>query len=157
MREEYTSRSHSYSKDMPKSFNKLMKAYYFLSKHPKFEVEFPTDGSKPPPKHPNSIKKSTIPESLQDEVFNDESNTFVRAPSRKDRPSGREVSKHAYAINLIVDKVTEKTAAMHGNSLFLQDIWLKIESAIEVTSRHMKTNVENQNGKRSVSHEKVLF
>ena len=136
MRDDYAARSHSYSKDMPKSFNKLMKAYYFLSKHPKFEVEFPTDGSNPPPKHPNSIKKSTLPETLQDEVFNDDSNTLVRAPSMKDHPSGREVSKHADAINLIVKKDTEKTTSMQINSLSLQ-------SAIEVTSRHTKNNVEN--------------
>lgn len=30
----HASRSHMYSKDMPKTFNKLMKAYFFLSKHP---------------------------------------------------------------------------------------------------------------------------
>ena len=26
----------------------------------------------------------------------------------------------------------------------LQDMWLKIETALEMTSRHMKSNVENQ-------------
>jgi hypothetical protein len=145
MWEEFASRSHRYSKDMPKTFNKLMKAYFFLSKHPKFEVEFPTDGSKPPPKHPNPIKKSSLHDSLQDpEEYNEESNTFVRAPTRKDRPAGREVSKRVDAINLILNKITEKTASVQDNSLSLQDMWLKIESSIEVTSRHMKSNVENQ-------------
>ena len=46
--------------------------------------------------------------------------------------------------NLIVDKVMQKAASMQGNSMSLQDMWLHIESAIEVTSKHMKANVENQ-------------
>ena len=44
IREAYSARSHTYPKDCPKSFQKLMKTYYFLSQHPKFEVEFPPDG-----------------------------------------------------------------------------------------------------------------
>ena len=61
-----------------------MKAYQFLSQHPKYEVESPTDGSKPPPKNPNSIRKGHVPEEL-DDAFNDneESNTFVKLPFRK--------------------------------------------------------------------------
>ena len=68
-----------------------MKAYQFLSQHPKFEVEFPIDGSTPPPKHQNSIRKDHVPEDLKD-AFNDneEYNTFVKLPSRKDQPNGRE-------------------------------------------------------------------
>ena len=119
---------------MPKTFSKLTKAYFFLSKHPKFEVEFPTDGSKPSPKLPNSIKKSSIPDSR----------TFVRVPTQRDCPAGRDVSKHVDAINLIVNKVTEKTESIQGNSLSLQGMWLKIKSAIEVTSSYMKSNVKNQ-------------
>jgi len=48
---------------------------------------------KPPPKHPNSIQNG-VPEDLED-AFNDneESNTFVKLPSRKDGPNGREKSK----------------------------------------------------------------
>ena len=94
MHEEYSAHSHAYPKDCPKTFQKHMKAYHFLSQHPKFEVEFPTDSSKPPPKHPNSIRKGNLPEALED-AFNDseESNTFVKVPSRKDQPNGREKSK----------------------------------------------------------------
>jgi hypothetical protein len=140
MHEEYATRSHTYTNDMPKTFNKLMKAYYFLSKHPKFEVEFPPDGSKPPLKHPSSIGKTNLLESLEDVTnHNEESNTFMRAPSMKERPAGTEQSKCIDAI-----KMTQKTASMQGNSLSLQDMWLKIESAIKVTSKHMKANVENQ-------------
>ena len=68
----------------------------------------------------------------------------MRAPTRKDCPNEREVSKNIDAINLIIDKVIEKTALMQDNLLSLQDMWLKIESTIEVTSRHMKSNVKNQ-------------
>lgn len=60
MGDEYTLCAHTYVKDMQKTFSKLMKAYYFLSKHPKIEVKFPRDGSKPPPKNPSSIKKNKI-------------------------------------------------------------------------------------------------
>jgi hypothetical protein len=91
------------------------------------------------------MRKSTLPESLEDDTdHNKESNTFVRVPSRKECPAGREQSKRVDAINLIVFKVTQKTASMQGNSLSLQDMWLKIESAIKVTGKHMKANVENQ-------------
>ncbi len=40
IQEEYSARSHTYPKDCPKSFQKLMKTYYFLSQHPKVEVDF---------------------------------------------------------------------------------------------------------------------
>ena len=72
---------------MPKIFSKLMKAYHVLSKHPKFEVEFQRGGSRPPPKHPNSIRKTNQP-SLEQIVGNSESNTFMSAPARIDRPAG---------------------------------------------------------------------
>lgn len=145
MREEYASRSHTYVKDCPKTFNKLMKVYHFLSQHPKFEIEFPPDGSRPPPKHPNSIRKGTAHESTGDTEQNlDESKTFLKLPSRKERPAGREATKRVDAINLIVDKVSDKVQPIRDNTATLQDMWLKIEGAIEMTSRHMKTNVENQ-------------
>ena len=49
-----------------------------FSKHSKFEVEFPADGSKPPPKHPSSIRKSNIPAPIEDADFiTGESNTFI--------------------------------------------------------------------------------
>ncbi len=104
MREEYAARSHTYVKGCPKSFHKLMQAYKFLSEHPKFEVEFPRDGSKPPHKNPNSIRKSNMPEDIAQP---DESRTFLKLPSRKERPPGREMSKRVDTINFIVDKVTE--------------------------------------------------
>ena len=145
MREEYAARSHTYVKDCPKSFLKLMPTYKFLSEHPKFEVEFPPDGSKPPAKHSNSIRKSNMPEDLADALdVSDESKTFLKLPSRKERPPGREKSKRVDAINLIVDKVAERAQPLRDNTATLQDMWLKIEGAIEMTSRHMKTNVENQ-------------
>ena len=86
-----------------------MKAYHFLSQHPKFEVEFLTDGSKPPPKHPNSIRKGSAPDALDDAAKNlNESKTFIKLPSKKECPSGREQSKRVNAINLIVYKVSER-------------------------------------------------
>jgi hypothetical protein len=144
MREEYAARSHTYVKGCPKSFDKLMQAYKFLSEHPKFEVEFPPDGSKPPHKNPHSIRKSNLSEDLAEAIAQpDESRT--KLPSRKERPPGREMSKRVDAINFIVDKVAERAQLPpRDNASTLQDMWLKIESAIEMTSKHMKTNVENQ-------------
>lgn len=144
MRAEYAARSHTYSKDMPKTFDRLMTAYHFLSQHPKFEVEFPGEGVKPPPKHPNSIRKASLQDTLDPEEEVGEHNTFVKVPTRKDRPAGREKSKRVDAINLIVDKVTEKTSSQQQDNVSLQNMWLKIENAIEVTSKHMKANIENQ-------------
>ena len=133
IREEYSACSHTYPKDCPKNFKKLMKTYLFLSQHPKFEVDFPVDGSKPPPKHPNSIRKQSAPDSLADLTEKaDESNTFIRLPTRNDRPSGKEKSKRVDAINLIVNKVSEKTQSMKDNTSTLQDMWLKIEGAIDL-------------------------
>ena len=123
-----------------------MKAYHFLSQHPKCKVESPTDGSKPTPKNPNSIRKDHVPEELED-AFNDneESNTFVKLPSRKDRPNGREKSNQVDAVNLIVDKVSERVSLHQTqDTTTLQDMWLKIETALKMTSRHMKSNVKNQ-------------
>ena len=86
-----------------------MKMYHFLSQHPKFEVEFLVDGSKLPSKHPNSIRKTSVPDSLEDLVDKpDKSTTFVRLVTRKEHPSGREQYKRVDAINHIADKVSEK-------------------------------------------------
>ena len=76
---------------------------------------------------------------------NEDSNTFVRAPSQKERPSGMEHTKRVDAINLIMNKVSEKVASHSTqDTATLQDMWLKIKTALEMTSGHMKTNVENQ-------------
>jgi hypothetical protein len=71
---------------MPKSFSKQMKAYHFLSKHPKFLVKFPRDGSKPSPEHPNSIRKKNLP-MFEVAINADDPNCFVRHPTRSDKPA----------------------------------------------------------------------
>jgi hypothetical protein len=107
-------------------------------------VEFPGDGVKPPPKHPNSIRKAALPDPTLTKEEGGEFNTFVKVPSKNERPAGREKSKRVDAINLIVDKVTEKASSSQQDNVSLQNMWLKIESAIELTSKHMKANIENQ-------------
>ena len=109
MREEYAPCSHTYTKDMPKTCSKLMKACHFLSKHPKFEVKFLKDGSKQPPKHPNSIRKNYLL-ALEDNVDVRDSNSFVRHSMRSERPAGQQHSMQVDAINLIVIKVKQQTA-----------------------------------------------
>ena len=85
MHEEYFAHSPTYPKICPKTSQNHMKTYCILNQHPEFEVEFPKDGSKPPPKHLNSIQKCSVPEELEDAFNqNEESNTFVKLPSRKD-------------------------------------------------------------------------
>ncbi len=49
----YAVESHTYKKGLPHDFSKLMKAYLFLSVHPKFEVEIPIDEKRPSSKNPN--------------------------------------------------------------------------------------------------------
>ncbi len=44
----YAAESHIYKKGVPHDFSKLMKAYLFLSVHPKFDIKITIDGSKPP-------------------------------------------------------------------------------------------------------------
>jgi hypothetical protein len=83
MRHEYRACSKSYLKDIPKTFDKL-KSYHFLSKHPKFEVEFPTDRWKPPPKHPNSVQKADLPDHLSDTNLDPDSNKKLsELPTRR--------------------------------------------------------------------------
>ena len=44
-----------------------------------------------------------------------------------------------------MNKVSEKVASNSTqDTATLQDMWLKIETALDMTSRHMKANVENQ-------------
>ncbi len=74
----YTAESHMYKKDLPCDFSKLMKAYLFLSVHPKFEVQIPNDMKKPPSKHPNSLAETCDCPNL----------SFVNRPPKKSRPSG---------------------------------------------------------------------
>ena len=107
--------------------------FHLLSQHPKFEVEFLVDGSRPPHRHPNSIRKTSVLDSLEVLVDKpDKSTTFVRLPTRKESPTGREKSNQVDAINLIVDKVSENAQSGQDNTTTLQDIWLKIESATEI-------------------------
>jgi len=85
IRHEYQARSKSYAKDMPKTFDKLMKSFHFLSKHPKFEVEFPTNRSKPPTKHPNSVRCADPLDNLSNTNFDPEtSESFMRLLKRKE-------------------------------------------------------------------------
>jgi hypothetical protein len=44
-----------------------------------------------------------------------------------------------------VDKVSERVL-LHStqDTTTMQDVWLKIETDLEMTSRHMKSNVKNQ-------------
>ena len=117
---------------------KLMKAYFFLTKHPKFEVEFPVDGSKPLPKHPYPIRKNNILDTQVDLSFDPENgSTFVGTPGKKERPVGREQLKHVDAINLIMYKVSQKATVMHGKAPTIHDMWSKIESAISIMSKHI--------------------
>ena len=72
------------------------------------------------------LSRKQVLDSLEDLVDKlDESTTFVRLPTRKERPSGREQSKRVKAINLIVDKLSEKAQSRHDNTTTLTDMWLK--------------------------------
>jgi hypothetical protein len=145
MQEEYALCSHTYSKDMPKTFCKMMKAHYFLSKHPKFKIEFPVDGAKPPTRHPSTVRKISTPVSQEDFTDNlKETSTFVRVPNRKGHPASREHSKRVDVINLVVDKVSQKVSATQNNPPMIQEMWRKIEGAIEVTGKHMRSLTHNQ-------------
>ena len=94
-----------------------MKAYYFLSKRPKFETEFLTDGSKPPANHARTIQKSQVNvDAKQEDFIPGTANTFVKIPSMNAQPTGREHLKKVGAINFMIDKVTEKDSAPAGSS-----------------------------------------
>jgi hypothetical protein len=97
MHEEYAAGSHTYPKDVLKTLTKVMKASFFLNST--FEVEFPVDGSKPPPKHPYSICRNNLLDSHGDLRSDPENgNTFVKTPGKKEQPTRREQSKCVDAI-----------------------------------------------------------
>jgi hypothetical protein len=89
----------------------LIKAYCFLLNHPKFEIEFPTDGSKPLSKHPHYIHKSQVNLDAKEDLIHETSNTFVGMPSGSICPTWREHSNRVDAINFIIDGVAEKASA----------------------------------------------
>ena len=81
--------------------------------HPKFEVEFPQDGSKPPNKNPTSLhKKVPTNDGTMDSRNNQSNNSFViSCPTKKVHPQGRKKSKRTAAIDYIVDKVSESISS----------------------------------------------
>lgn len=145
MHHEYSGHLKNYPKDLLKTFDKLMKSYHFLSKHPKFEVEFPPDGSKPPPKHPNSMQKADLSDHLSNTILDSDFNEmFVRSPNKKERPAGREYSNRVDEINIIMDKLSQQVNTTQDKSSPIQEMWSKIESAIKLTSEHMHNVIKNQ-------------
>ena len=108
--EEYSARLHSYPKDCPKNFQKLMKMYNFLSQHPKFEVEIPLNPSqKRPSKNPNSIQaegEDFISSNDNEDTTPDLS--FVIHPQSKTCPAGRDSTKRSDAVKFIVNEASKR-------------------------------------------------
>jgi len=86
----YSAESHTFKKDVPQDFSKCMKAYHFLSVHPKFEIKITIYGSKPQSKNPNALVSANIKQNDQAFVNTDVSASFVAHLCKKCRPSGRE-------------------------------------------------------------------
>jgi hypothetical protein len=89
--------------------------------HPKFEVEIPTDGNKPPCKNPHSVMTCLSelpgPEDINRMEGTAQNNSFVIHPAKKTRPIGREATKQSDAVKYVINKVVEKT-----NQLLLRQI-----------------------------------
>jgi hypothetical protein len=97
----YSDRSLSYAKDVPKNISKLMKAYYFQLKPPKFEVEFPKDEVNPSSKYPDSLQKNVNVEG-DTPVASPMMQTFIQASTKSGRPQGHAVSKTIDVMLLIM-------------------------------------------------------
>jgi hypothetical protein len=110
MWEIYASKSHTYKKDVPEEFSMCMKAYNFLSSHPKFEVKIPTNGSRLPSKNPSNLIASVPPDQNLDHLNKTTLNEyFVIHPAvKKTRPVGRGAAKQSDAVTYAIDKVTQK-------------------------------------------------
>ena len=111
-----------------------MKAYHFLSKHPKFDANFPRGGSMPPPKNPNSIRKNNFP-ALEDTVNVDDPNSFVMHLTRSERPASWEHSKHVDAINFIIEKLMQQPAPQANFTTLVETMWSKIEKGLDTTNK----------------------
>ena len=72
----YAAESHIYKKGVPHDFSKLMKAYLFLSVHPKFDIKITIDGSKPPSKNPTSMASE---EFVKGKICEDLNLSFIRS------------------------------------------------------------------------------
>ena len=76
------------------------------SVHPKFEVEIPIDGSKPLSKNPNTLISANNDYNFDEMgVSNESSMSFVTFPAKKNRPTGREATKHSDAVKFVIDNV----------------------------------------------------
>lgn len=126
MREVHALHVNTCRKDMLKILSKFMKAFHFLSNHPKIEVEFPIDVSKHPPTHPNSIMKNNLP-SQEQIVDTAESNIFMRTPTQMEQPTGQVHSKCVDAINFVIDKVKQQVFGEYTPYAFVQTMWNKVK------------------------------
>ena len=110
MREIYASESHNYKKDVPQDFLKCMKAYHFLSSHPKLEVDIPTNGLRRLSRNPNKLIASVPAYQNLDHLNQTTPNkSFVIHPAvKKTRPAGRDATKQGDAVAYVIDKVTQK-------------------------------------------------
>lgn len=90
MRELYVLRAKKVS-GLPRKFDEMMAAFFFLSTHPKFKVHFPDN------EDPRSARKA--------------SQASIMAPPRESRPAGRDKSKSKKVIDLTVKQVSDQVTA----------------------------------------------
>ena len=109
----FSAESHSYKKDVPHDFVKCMKAYYFISVHPKFEVKIPIDGTKPPSKYPNALASEEL---LDSGISGKPNMSFVIRPPKKSRPAGRETTNRSDAVKFVINKVVKQTNSSINNT-----------------------------------------
>ena len=146
MRQLYADQSHTFKRDVPKDFSKCMKAYLFLSNHPKFEVEIPLNPSqKRPSKNPNSIQAEG-----EDSISNNKEDTppdlsFVIHPQSKTRPAGREATKRSDAVKYIVDEVSKRaTDSLQSPAQGSDTIINVLQKTLSESNEHMRSIAQQQ-------------
>ena len=148
MRQIYSEQSHTFKRDVPKDFSKCMKAYLFLSSHPKFDVEIPVDPSqKRPSKNPNSIQ-AEADDFTAANVENEDSQpdqSFVIHPQSRSRPIGRESAKRADAVKFIVDEVSKRaTDNLKLPTVGTEAIMGVLQKTLNQANEHMSSIAHQQ-------------
>ena len=147
MRMMYSEMSHSFKRDVPKDFSKCMKAYMFLSSHPKFDVEIPLNPSqKRPSKNPNAIQAEADDFTAAVDIEDSQpDNSFVIHPPRLSRPVGRELAKRADAVNFIVDEVSKRaTDNLKSPSLDTDAMMGVLQRTLSQANEHMSSIAHQQ-------------
>ncbi|KAL3793210.1 hypothetical protein HJC23_000752 [Cyclotella cryptica] len=142
IRKQYSEGSSSFARNFPKNFSRYMKSYHYLSKHPMFQVEFPREGSKPPPKNPVTSSREC------NDIDSDQSNHST-CPASKDSPSPeRPTSPQNKPIDHIDDNHSHSVSSVsfqtNNANKVMSDMHHTIQQCLATANEQLKSLMHHQ-------------